>query len=144
MTNARVEQTYADRVAAREFLAQAQMFLADANAATLSAPSQAVLLHNATICACDGIHQAVGLRASPGDRSHVLRPQTALNEADGDTEEPFERSDAPLARGATRRPTRQGSSPSPAWQTHDRQRRSSSRWRAHSSQAAHAVDLNRK
>lgn len=32
------------------------------------------------------------------DRSHVLRLETALNEVDGDTEEPFERLDASRAR----------------------------------------------
>lgn len=98
MTDARVERVYADRVGARGFLAQAELFLADAITTTLSAPSKAVLLHNATVCACDAVLQAVGLRVTPGDRSHVLRLETALRELPDDTEELLERLDASRAR----------------------------------------------
>lgn len=98
MTEARVEKVYADRVGAREFLAQADMFLADADTADLSAPAQAVLLHNATVCACDAILQVAGMRVTPGDRSHVLRLETALEEIHGDTEELLERLDASRER----------------------------------------------
>jgi hypothetical protein len=49
MTNARVASVPADRVGAREFLDQAEIFMADASAAGLHAISQTVLLHNATI-----------------------------------------------------------------------------------------------
>jgi hypothetical protein len=42
MTEARVERVYEDRVAAREFLAQAELFVADADAATLRSPSRAL------------------------------------------------------------------------------------------------------
>jgi hypothetical protein len=87
MTDARVEKVYEDRVGAGEFLAQAELLLADADTATLSAASKAILLHNATVCACDAILQAVGLRVTPGDRSHILRLETALDQADDDTEE---------------------------------------------------------
>jgi hypothetical protein len=98
VTDARVKKVYADRVGAREFLAQADLFLADADTATLRAPSRAILLHNATVCACDAILQAVGLRVTPGDRSHVLRLETALDQVDGDTEELLERLDASRER----------------------------------------------
>ena len=98
MSDARVEKVYADRVGAGEFLVQAEMFLADAETATLSSPSQAVLLHNATVCACDAILQAVGLRVTPGDRSLFLRLETALDQVDSDTEELLERLDASRAR----------------------------------------------
>lgn len=98
MTDARVERVYEDRVTAREFLAQAQLFLTDANTTALSAPSRAVLLHNATVSACDAVLQAVGLRVTPGDRSHVLRLQTALSELTDDTEELLERLDASRER----------------------------------------------
>jgi hypothetical protein len=98
VTDARVEKVHADRVGAGDFFAQAETFPADADAATLSAPSRAVLLHNAAFCACDAILQAVGVRVTPGDRSHVLRIQTALEQVDGDTEELLERLDASRAR----------------------------------------------
>jgi hypothetical protein len=49
MTDARVEKVYADRLGAGEFLEQAETLLADADIAALSAPSKAILLHNATV-----------------------------------------------------------------------------------------------
>ena len=90
MTDARVEKVYADRVRAREFLQQALQFQGDAASRNLSAESQSVLLHNAAVCACDAILQATGLRVTPGDRSHVLRLKTALEQLDGDTTELLE------------------------------------------------------
>lgn len=90
MTDARVEKVYADRVRAREFLQQALQFQGDAASRNLSAESQSVLLHNAAVCACDAILQATGLRVTPGDRSHVLRLETALEQLDGDTTELLE------------------------------------------------------
>ena len=53
-----------------------------------------MLLHNAALSACDAILQAVGLRVTPGDRSHALRLESALQELDADTEDLFERLDA--------------------------------------------------
>ena len=93
-----MEQVYEDRVRAREFLDQADRFLLDADCATLSVESRSVLLHNATVCACDAILQAVGSRVTPGDRAHVLRLETALDQLDGDTEELFESLDASRER----------------------------------------------
>jgi hypothetical protein len=98
MTDARVDTIYADRHGAREFLAQADRFLADAAIDGLSAESQSVLLHNATISACDAILQAVGLRVTPGDRSHALRLESALQRLPQDTEELFESLDASRER----------------------------------------------
>lgn len=98
MSDARVEEVYEDRVRAGEFLRQAETFLADADTPALSAPSRAVLLHSVTVCACDAILQAVGLRVTPGDRSHLLRIEAALNEVEVDTEELFERLDASRER----------------------------------------------
>jgi hypothetical protein len=109
MTDARVDTVYADRHGAREFLAQADRFLADAAIDGLSAESQSVLLHNATISACDAILQAVGLRVTPGDRSHALRLETALERLPQDTEELFESLDASRER-RTKPPMRQVSS----------------------------------
>ena len=98
MTDARVEQVHADRVCAREFVEQAARFLDDADTDGLSAPSRVILLHNAAISACDGILQAVGLRVTPGDRSHVLRLESALERLDADTEDLFDRLDASRER----------------------------------------------
>jgi hypothetical protein len=98
MTDARVEQVHADQIGAREFLAQAEIFMADADTSTLHAPSQAVLLHDAAVCACDAILQAVGLRVTSGDRSHILRLETALQQLEEDTEELLERLDASRER----------------------------------------------
>jgi hypothetical protein len=98
MTDARVEKVYADRVRAREFLEQALQFQADAGAEGLSPESQSVLLHNAVVCACDAILQAEGLRVTPGDRSHVLRLETALEQIDGDTMDLLESLDASRER----------------------------------------------
>ena len=98
MTDARVEKVYADRVSAREFLAQAERFLNDGGTTTLSAESQAVLLHHATVCACDAILQAAGLRVTSGDRAHFIRLEAACDELPGDTQELFESLDASRER----------------------------------------------
>jgi hypothetical protein len=98
VTDARVEKVYADRVRAREFFAQAQRFAADAAAAELSAASQVVLLHNATVAACDAILQSVGLRVTSGDGAHMLRIEAALDQVDDDTEELLESLDASRER----------------------------------------------
>ncbi len=74
------------------------MFLADADTASLSAESQAVLLHNAAICACDAILQAVGLRVTSGEGAHILRLETARDQVDANAEELFERLDASRER----------------------------------------------
>lgn len=46
------------------------------------------------VCACDAILQASGLRVTPGDRSHALRLETALDQLVPDTDELLERLDA--------------------------------------------------
>ncbi len=98
MTDARVERVHADNVTAREFVEQAEQFLGDASIDGLSSASRVVLLHNATIAACDAILQAVGLRVGSGDRSHALRLERALEELDVDTEELLDRLDASRER----------------------------------------------
>jgi len=42
--------------------------------------------------------QAVGLRVTPGDRSHAMRLENALEQLDEDTEDLLERLDASRAR----------------------------------------------
>jgi hypothetical protein len=98
MTEARVERVYADRIGARDFLAQSDEFLEDANCSRLRSQSRSILLHNAAIAACDAILQAAGQRVTPGDRSHILRLEVALSHLDGDTEELLERLDASRER----------------------------------------------
>jgi hypothetical protein len=85
-------------VRAREFLAQAERFSADADMAGLSTESRVVLLHNATISASDAILQAVGLRVTSGDGAHVLRIETALAQLAEDTKELLESLDASRER----------------------------------------------
>lgn len=98
MTVARVEKVYEDRIGARTFLAQAETFLGDADAAGLSAPSRSVLLHSAAVSACDAILQAAGQRVTVGDGAHVLRLETALDHLDGDMEDLLERLDVSRTR----------------------------------------------
>ena len=98
MTAARIEKVHADLVRAREFFKQAERFAADAGSQELSAESRVVLLHNATMAACDAILQSVGLRVTSGDGAHMLRIRTALDQLDQDTEELFESLDASRER----------------------------------------------
>lgn len=98
MTDARVEKVHADQIGATEYFSQAELFARDADTKALTAISQAVLLHTATVCACDAILQSAGLRVTPGDRSHALRLTTALNEIEADTDELLERLDASRER----------------------------------------------
>jgi hypothetical protein len=98
VTDARVEKVHADRVRAREFLTQAQRFATDTASLGLSAESRVVLLHNATMAACDAILQSVGLRVTSGDGAHMLRIETALHRLDQDAEELLESLDASRER----------------------------------------------
>jgi hypothetical protein len=98
VTDARIEQVHADRITALEFLDQASDFLNDARVDGLGPASRIVLLHNAAIAACDAILQAVGLRITRGDRSHILRLETALHELGVDTDELLGRLDASRER----------------------------------------------
>jgi hypothetical protein len=96
MTDARIERVPADRVTAREFLAQGPVFLDDARS-HLSNGSRQILLHQAAICACDAVLLAKGLRVSSGDRAHILRFERALDELPGPTDELLEALDAARA-----------------------------------------------
>jgi hypothetical protein len=98
LTDARVEETYPDRHGARVFLDQAETFLRDARNTGLSPESQIVLLHDASICACDAILHALGKRVTPGDGSHELRLKAAVPHLGDDTEELLEALDASRVR----------------------------------------------
>jgi hypothetical protein len=98
VTSSRVEQVPADKIRAREFFDQLELFLADAQLHGLASESRVTLLHNAAMCACDAILQSVGVRVTSGDGAHVLRPETALDQLDQDTEELLESLDASRAR----------------------------------------------
>ncbi|HEU0250779.1 MAG TPA: hypothetical protein VFR48_08655 [Solirubrobacteraceae bacterium] len=93
MTEARVEKVHEDRIAAREYFAQAERFFVDATRAELSADTRSVVFHNAAICACDAILQAAGLRVTSGEGSHLLRLGTALEQVDGNHDDLLERLD---------------------------------------------------
>ncbi len=97
MTEARVQKVHADRLGARTHLDQAEKFQSDADA-DLSTESRSVLLHNAALSACNAILQAAGLRVTSGDRSHLVRLETALEQFDEDTEDLLERLDASRSR----------------------------------------------
>jgi hypothetical protein len=98
VTEARVENVYADRIGAKEFLEQAEIFMANAAVTSLHPISQTVLLHQAAVCACDAILQAAGRRVTSGDRAHALRLKAALAQVDADTDELLERLDASRER----------------------------------------------
>jgi len=98
VTDARVETVHEDRITAREFLAQAETLLADAGTRRLSTPAQSLLAHQASVCACDAILQAAGLRVTPGDGAHVVRIHAALDQLDGDTEDLLDDLDASRER----------------------------------------------
>lgn len=98
MSNARVERVDPDRVRAREFFAQATQFAQDAEIVGLRTESRVVLLHNATVAACDAILHYVGLRVTSGDGAHMLRIETALDQLDADTEDLLESLDATRER----------------------------------------------
>jgi hypothetical protein len=98
VTTARVEKVPADRVRAREFLAQARRFASDAELSDLNPESRVVLLHNATVAACDAILQSVGFRVTTGDGAHMLRIEKALDQLNEDTEDLFESLDASRER----------------------------------------------
>ena len=132
MTDARIEQVHADKITAREFLDQASDFLNDARIDGLGPPSRVVLLHNAAIVACDAILQAVGLRVTSGDRSHILRLETALRELDTDTTNSSSVS-TPPASAATKRLMAAASSPKQACSTPKRPPPNSSNSHASSS-----------
>ena len=97
MTEARVENVYANRSDARTYLAQAETFQSDADA-DLSAESRSVLLHNAVIATTTAILQAAGLRVSGGDGAHQLRIASALAQLPQDTDELLDRLEASRSR----------------------------------------------
>ncbi|HWH10258.1 MAG TPA: hypothetical protein VG165_03960 [Solirubrobacteraceae bacterium] len=95
---ARIEHVHADKITAREFLDHAARFLTDAGLDGLARD------HGSCSCITPRSLRAtpscrrIGLRVTTGDRSHILRRETALNELDADTEELLERLDASRER----------------------------------------------
>ena len=72
MTRAEAERVEPDLGRARDFVAQAQRFLADAELAT-HLESAVVLYWNACISGMDAILAAAGLRIGSGEDSHAVR-----------------------------------------------------------------------
>jgi hypothetical protein len=98
MTEARVRKVPQDRIGAREFLAQAQIFMRDAGVEELSNEGRQLLLHQVAISACDAILLASGLQVTGGDGAHLLRLERALAELPGDVDELLDTLDASRAR----------------------------------------------
>lgn len=98
MADEQLVDEYPDRVTAREFLDQADEFMADATRKDLGSASRSVLFHNAAICACDAVLQAAGKRVVGGDNAHVRRIRAALDRLPGDTADLFDRLDASRER----------------------------------------------
>jgi hypothetical protein len=98
VTEARLESVPVDPAEARVFVAQAKVFLRDGQSGAVADPSRQVLLHNAAIAASDGILLAAGWRVTPGDGSHVLRLEKAVELLGGGADLADRLDDARLAR----------------------------------------------
>jgi hypothetical protein len=90
---AALESVEPDLARAREFLAQARTFLADADRQSTSLESSVVLYWNACISAMDAILAAAGLRIGSGEQSHIVRVRGAAGAAGVAYAELFERLD---------------------------------------------------
>ena len=98
MTQAGVKAVRADRVGAREFVTQARIFVNDAASPGLANESRQLLLHQASLTACDAVLLAAGWTVGSGDGAHALRLDKALAELPGADDELFDRLDASRAR----------------------------------------------
>jgi hypothetical protein len=74
---AQVERCGEDPWAAQEFLEQARRFLDDGRVECVSTAGRQVLLHNATVAACDAILAMHGLEVTGTEGGHVLRLEEA-------------------------------------------------------------------
>lgn len=70
----------------------------DAGVDSLSNETRQVLLHQATLCACDAILIASGKRIVGGEGAHLRRLTEALDLLPGNTEELYEALDAARER----------------------------------------------
>lgn len=98
MTEARLRKIPADRMGAREFIAQARIFMSDAHVSGISNEGRQLLLHQTAICACDAILLACGLQVTGGDGAHMLRLEHALEQLPDDADELLDTLDASRAR----------------------------------------------
>jgi hypothetical protein len=88
--DARVEATGVDLWGARTFLERARELLADGAKAENSAASRLILLHTATVAACDAVLSASGRRFVGSDGGHLLRLREAEELLRGDHRRLFE------------------------------------------------------
>ena len=77
MTRAELEPVEPDATRAREFVAQARLFLADAERETTHLESAVILYWSACISSMDALLAIDGLRVSSGEDSHAVRVEGA-------------------------------------------------------------------
>lgn len=73
MAQAELEQIEEDALLAADYLDRARAFQVDAAVAALSVETRLLLLHSATIAACDAALVGCGLRVRGSDGGHRLR-----------------------------------------------------------------------
>lgn len=93
MNRAIVHEVDPDAVRAKEFLARARVFLADADRDCTALESAVVLYWQSCISAMDAMLAAGGLRLGDGIDTHSVRVETALSLAGDGYSELFERLD---------------------------------------------------
>ena len=93
MSRAAVHEVDPDSARAREFLAQARLFLADADRSSTALESAVVLYWQSCISAMDAMLTAAGLRLEDGVDTHLVRVQTASSLAGDGYADLFERLD---------------------------------------------------
>jgi hypothetical protein len=93
VTRAAVEDVEPDPGRARDFLAQAKIFLADADQPATHAESAVVLYWQTCVSAMDAILAARGRRIGPGVGSHAVRVESAAAILGAGYNELFERLD---------------------------------------------------
>lgn len=93
MSRAQVEQVTPDLERGRQFLAQARLFLRDADTSTLGAASSFFLYYQAALAGLDALLASRGHRVTSGEESHRVRIEAAAALAGAGHEELFERLD---------------------------------------------------
>jgi hypothetical protein len=99
MSEARLERIERDPYLAKSFLLRARRFAADAKRRELAAETRQVVLHSATIAACDAALAIEGFEVVGIEGGHKLRIETALDLLPDVPDDMFDRlDDARLSR----------------------------------------------
>jgi len=91
VTEARVERTAVDVWGARAFMGRARELLSDGERSENTPASRMILLHSASMAACDAILSVNGRRIVGSDGGHVLRLEQAVALLAGDHRDLFAR-----------------------------------------------------